>query len=520
MDNHLHTLGYLLGAVVFAVGFLSTRIHSNLDSTIREVGERSRAVRQALNEGESLGPADLAELLGVVRSPTDYVAQGSRLLNWAIFATSAAILADALYLDWHGDSEAPEHVLFVLSLLFVVTLGAVMFSEFEVRRVSIERQREISATTLGRLHELARLMAAGDLIKATTELDLLREAFPTWGLLIEIEAYLDLLRGQPHQGLKQIESLVKGDSELHLSPVVGAACCLELDGLDSALDLLARIEQRGGSERHPLLRRALAVSAGHLAALLAEREQPPATAPEEPEEPPARRVLQKLMGDEIERRREPVRDLGFDLNPAKLRQTAPLMATLERWEDNGELEDFESVPALFGLLQLILEPDTQQPPAAVLQARAKGCRDPLTLESFGFAALACGEPRTALRFFETAIHIAPAAGRSHWGRAIACYRVGWRDAASASLRRAETLTDEAPLLSLTQRLFEDPLTTIDPIEVEAIYPHGFDDMDRFELALLGVDIPSSRASSIQERFAASLIARALTSNSATATVAA
>jgi hypothetical protein len=512
VDNHLHTLGYLLGAVVFAVGFLSTRIHSSLDSTIREVGERSRAVRQSLNEGDSLGPADLAELLGVVRSPTDYVAQGSRLFNWAIFVTSAVILADALYLEWHGDAEAPEHVLLVLVLLFAVTLAAVVFSEFEVRRVSVERQREISATTLGRLHELARLMAADDIVGASAELDLLRETFPTWGLLVEIEAYLDLLCGQPDLGLDQIESLVKGDSELHLSPVVGAACCLDLDGLDSALDLLARIEQRGGSERHPLLRRALAVSAGHLPALLASRDYLPATAPVE--KAPARRVTQKLMGDEIERRREPVRDLGFDLNPATLRQTAPLMATLERWEGAGEPDDFEAVPALSGLLQLILDPGSGQPPAAVLQPRAEGCRDPLTLESFGFASLACGEPRTALRFFETAIHLAPAAGRSHWGRAIACYRVGWRAAALASLRRATTLTNEAPLLSLTQRLFKDPSTAIDPAEVEAIYPDGFDDMDRFEMALLGIEIPSPGGSSIQERFADGLIARALTARSA------
>ena len=516
MDNHLHTLGYLLGAVVFAVGFLSTRLHSSLDSTIREVGERSRAVRRALNEGDSLGPADLVELLGVVRNRTDYVAQGSRLLNWAIFAASALIFLDAVYLYRQG-ADTGEHVLLVIALLFAVTLGAVVFSEFEVHRVSIERQREISATTLGRLHELARLMAEGDIGGAAEKLALLRETFPTWGLLIEVEAYLDLQRRQAAQGLARIESLVKDGGELHLSPVIGAACCLELSGLDSALELLARIEQRGDSERHPLLRRALAVSAGHLPALLASRDYLPETAPVEV--PKTHSVAQKLMGEGVERRREPVRDLGFDLSPAKLPQTAPLMTTLERWENGGQPGDFQDVPALFGLLQLLLDPGEQRP-ATLLQPRAVGCRDPLTLESFGFASFACGEPRTALRFFEAAIHLAPAAGRAHWGRAIACHRVGWRDAASASLRRAKTLTDDAALLSLTERLFEDSHASISAAEAERIYPHGFDDMDRFELALLGIEVGPPDGGGIHGHFAVALVARALTAGPTAAGVAA
>jgi hypothetical protein len=510
MDNHLHTLGYLLGAVVFAVGFLSTRIHSNLDSTIRDVGERSRAVRQALYEGNSLGPADLAELLGVVRNRTDYVAEGSRLLNWAIFAASAAILADAIYLSQNG-VEAPEHLLFVLGLLFAVTLGAVVFSEFEVRRVSIERQKEISATTLGRLHTLARLMAAGDIPQAASELNHLRETFPTWGLLVELEAYLDLLTGEPSRGLEQIETLVSEGSELHLSPVVGTACCLEVDGMDSALDLLARIERRGASDNHPLLRQALAVSAGHLPALLASRDFVISTAPDEKD--PPHTLAQELMGDEIEKRREPVRDLSFDVDPNKLAQTAPLMATLENWEHDGELGDFEDVRALSGLLQLVLDRSGGTSPTALLQPRAKDCRDALTLESYGLVAFACGEPRTALRFLESAIHLAPAAGRSHWGRAIACHKVGWRDAATASLRRVAALTDEGALLSLTQRQFDDPSIPADPSEVAAVYSHGFDNMDRFELALLGIDVGTDGGSSIQERFASGLIARALENNS-------
>lgn len=379
-----------------------------------------------------------------------------------------------------------------------------------MRRVSIERQREISATTLGRLHELARLIAEDHIAGAAEKLALLRETFPTWGLLIEVEAYLDLQRHRADQGLARIESLVKGGGELHLSPVVGAACCLQLEGLDSALELLARIERRGDSERHPLLRRALAISAGHLPALLASRDYLPETAPVAVAR--TRSVTQRLMGEGVEWQREPVRDLGLDLNPEKLPQTAPAMKALEHWEDGGSLDDFRDMPALFGLLQLLLGPGRQRP-ATLLQPHAAECGDPLTLESFGFASFACGEPRTALRFFETAIHLAPAAGRAHWGRAIACHRVGWKDAASASLRRAKTLADDEPLLSLTERVFGDPQAKIDAAEAERIYPRGFDDMDRFELALLGIEIVPPDDSGIHGEFAAAIVSRALIAGS-------
>jgi hypothetical protein len=511
MSSHVDALGYLLAAVVFSVGFLSGRIHSNLDSTVRAIGERSWGVREAIGEGSRLGPADLAELLGVVRGSTDYVAVGSRILNWTIFATTFAVLGDAIALRARG-VDAPDHEMLVIFLLFAASLGVVTFSEFDVRRVSIERHREISASTLGRLQKLAHLMAAGDIPRASRELARLRETFPTWGLLVELEAYLDLLRGQPRRGLKRIESLLDRGGDLYVSPVVGAACCLELGGRDSALELLARIERRHENTGHLGLQRALAVSAGHLPALLASRDSlTPASSLDSPTR--SHSVTQELIGREIERRRQPVRELAFDLDPAKVPQTAHLMTTLERWERGGQLQDFASDRVLSSLLQIVLGPETQTSAAALLQSCAADCHDPVTLESFGLVAFACGEPRSALGFFEAAIRLAPAAARSHWGRAIACHRVGWFDAASASLRRVATLSNDAPLLSLTQRLFQDQPVRMDPAEVASTYPMGLDGMHRFELALLGIDIGGEQEPSLRGRFTAGLIGLALAHNS-------
>jgi hypothetical protein len=510
MDSHLDALGYLLAAVVFSVGFLSGRVHSNLDSTMRAVGERSWRVRQAISEGGRLGPADLADLLGVVHGSTDYVAAGSRILNWAIFGTTLAVLVDAFVLLFSG-TEAPDHVMIVLTLLFAASLAVVVFSEFDVRRVSIERQREIDASTLGRLQKLAKLMAAEEIPEASRELSRLRETFPTWGLLVELEAYLDLLMGRPRDGLDQIESLISSDGDLHVSPIVGTACCLELGGLDSALELLTRIERREGSDDYPGLHRALAVSAGHLSALLASRDYPTLES-SAIDRNPSHSVTQELIGEEIERRREPVRNLAFDLDPAKMPQTAPLVATLGQWEHGSTLRDFDSSLALSTLLTVILEPGERRDVSAALQAFATKCRDPLTLESFGLVAFASGEPRTALGFFEAAIRLAPAAARSHWGRAIACHRVGWLDAASASLRRVATLSDDVPLLSITRRVFQENAAPIDPLEVANAYPSDMDDLDRFELALLGIEVEVEGGTSIQRRFTSRLVELALQNN--------
>jgi hypothetical protein len=516
MDHHLDALGYLLAAVVFSVGFLSNRIHSNLDSTVRAVGERSWRVRQAISEGSRLGPTELADLLGVVHGSTDYVAAGSRILNWTLFAVACGVLGDAIVLRANG-AEAPDDLMIVLGLLFSASLAVVLFSEFDVRRVSIERHREIAASTLGRLHNLARLMAHSDIPKASLELARLRETFPTWGLLVELEAYVDLLEKRPGDGLERIELLISSGDDLYVSPVVGTACCLELEGLASALTLLERIERRNESIGHLGLHRALAVNSGHLPALLSRRDSlPPAASLDDRHTP--RDVAQDLIGEEIERRREPIHDLAFDLDPAKVRQTASLMATLELWEHGGQLSDFVSDDVLSGLLQFVLTPQEHRSGVVALEPYALDCHDPIRLESFGLVAFACGEPRAALGFFESAIRLAPAAARSHWGRAIACHRVGWFDAATASLKRVATLSDDVPLLSITQRLFKDRARCLKPADVQSTYSSALDDMDRFELALLGIDVGISDGTAIRDKFASGLIALALEHNSAEVTV--
>jgi hypothetical protein len=498
MDKHLDALGSLLAAIVFSVGFLSARIHANLDSIVRTVSERSRGIRQEIAEGRRLAPADLAELLSVIHRSTDYIARGSRVLNWVIFATTCAVLGDAIGLSLDG-AKAPDNEFVLICLLFAAGLAVVTFSEFDLRRVSIERRREITASTLGRIQNLGYAITAVDVGRAGRELAGLRATFPTWGLLIELEAYVDLLDNRPEQGLRRIESLIETDRGLYVSPVVGTACYLQLKERNSALALVSRIERRdesvGDVQR---IHRALAITAGHLPALLATGPSRSSYSRGDPE----RDAAFGAIGRGVSHPRQAADDLSVALDPIAVSQTAPLMHTMHLWDHGGTLSDFDEDGILARLLRCVVSWETQsalsetQSVAQVLEPRTSDSPDAEMLESVGLVAYTCGEPRLALRFFESAIRLAPAAARSHWGRAIACHRVGWRDAATTSLRRAATLSDETPLLALTRIRFSTPPTRLDPSKVAGLYT-TLDDMDRFELALLGVDLAADEETSLR-----------------------
>jgi hypothetical protein len=507
MDKHLDALGYLLAAIVFSVGFLSARIHSSLDSIVRTVSERSRGVRQELGEGRRLAPADLADLLTVIHRSTDYIARGSRVLNWTIFVIACAVVVDAVGLSVDGAS-APDNELILICLLFVAGFAVVMFSEFDVRRVSIERRKEIAASPLGRIQNLGYALAEREVANARRELARLRAIFPTWDLLVELEAYVDLLEDLSDQGLRRIESLIETERDLYVSPVVGTACCLQLKNRSAALALLTRIERRDeGVSDVQRIHRALAITAGHLPALLAT--SPPRSHYSRGDE--GHDIVSGMIEPDVNRRQS-TEDLSVALDPVEVDQTAPLMRTMYLWDHGSNLSDFGREGILVRLLRCVLDwetrPSEKQSVAAALEPRRSDSPDAEMLESMGLVAYAFGEPRAALRFFESAIRLAPAATRSHWGRAIACNRVGWKDAAATSLRRAVTLSDQTPLLSFTHTRFSTPSAPVDPAEVAGMYT-ALGDMDRFELALLGVDLDIEQGTSIRSRFAHALIKLAL-----------
>jgi hypothetical protein len=506
MDNHLHALGYLLAAATFSVGFLSERIHGALNSATRILMDSSWRVRQAILENERLGPADLADLLGEIPgSRRDYIAVGSRVLNWTIFVTTCIIFGDVLGLRRNG-ARGPDHEFLLIVLLFGATFAVVVFSEFDVHRVAREKRDELRVSTLGRLQRLARLMEHSDITHAEHELMLLRESFPTWALPVELAAYLDLVQGRPDAARARIRSLLQTRTPLYLSPVVGAACCLRQHDSDAGLELLDEIGRRGEDIRHwTRLRRALEVTSGHLPALLADPESEPSDRASTDSSRGA--TAQRVLGQEVERMRHHNRNVALDLDPQRVSDIAPLMDELNAWETGDAADDLNS-GVLSAFLGLILDrtPDAASKLLAPFTANRS---DAAALESLGLIALTCSESRVALGYLEAAIRLSPASARAHWGRAVACHRVGWSDAAKASLKRVDALSDDSPLLSVTRSLLSGESATT---EAERVYPATITNMRRFELALIGVPGSLAVGKRVRERFASALIDRAYASS--------
>jgi hypothetical protein len=77
------------------------------------------------------------------------------------------------------------------------------------------------------------------------------------------------------------------------------------------------------------------------------------------------------------------------------------------------------------------------------------------LNSAGMVCLARRRFTDALALFEAAIRARSSSSTSHWGRAVACYRLAWTEAATDSLRRANSLQLSPVLADLTEQFLRD-----------------------------------------------------------------
>lgn len=492
MDQHIAVLGFLLSATVFSVGFLSARIHASYDTCEVEVNGQSWRIRDALLRRERMSPAAIDGSLTVLRRARDTVTVITRIINGLLLAATAALSVDALILMSRG-VPAPDHALLLIATVFVGSAAVTAIGEFDVRKVTSDQRAMLSNSLPGRIDSLAAALAAGRYAAVDEIVNELHDAFPDWGLLTEVQAYSLLRQGKAREAYDSIDALVARSDDVYLSHLVGAAAAMNLgDGL-AALRILAAVRRRAphlaGIEQ---LNRALTLYLGHLPAVMADRTA-------EVSAPPRRRPRSGRFGAQRH-----TLDIGIHDMP----ETARLMRVLAAWESSGSLPAFvkeaDQSPLLAAVRAVL-------PEAGPGDDRLRSSNDPAALETLGMIKLAAGDPREALRIFERAVRLAPAASRLHWGIAVASHRIGWTSAAATSLGRAETLVSHAPIVTLTRDAFEQE-TPPAPAAVALAFPAGVRPLDRLQLAMIGVPAGADPdRSTVGGRFVGTLLDMALAS---------
>jgi hypothetical protein len=510
MEKYIDVLGYLLAAMVFSVGFLGSRVHATYEATVREVREQSWRLRNALLHGDPVGPMELSDAVAVARRTTDQVARLSRIVNRLLFAAMIVVYIGAVWLLAHGAS-GPPWAYMITSLVFLGGASVIVIGEFDVRNVGIDQQAAIRGSLVGSASELAAALAAGDLQACKKMLASLAETYPSWALLTELRAYVDLREGLPATGLRRVTQLARTGTHLYLTPVVGVACAVAEEDTAAGLRLLDGLIARNETGRNLMaLRAGLALGWAHLETM--SQEHGPAELDAAVGARPGSAGLAPIPSPQ-QAGGVPGPSGPLDLSPAGIPETAGLLHLARAWWDGqheGDLRVLAKGTMLESAMHLVLPlgagagaPDVHK----LLELT-----DGASLETFGLILLAQGRTRDALRVIEHSIRIAPGRYRTHWAMAVVCHRMGWNSAAQASLQRVSTLQPDTWLADLTSRAFQSPGRAAEARRLADLHPGARNAIERVQLALLGIPaLPPQDARNIQGRFFGALAATALAS---------
>lgn len=494
MEKHIDVLSYLMTAIVFSAGFVTTRAHSAYQAMQSEVRAQSWRVRSALQQGAPIGPADLAETIAVLRRSDDRVLDLSRLINAGLFLASGVIFWSGLTL-LERKAPSPHNSLLMILVVFLGVASVVVISELDLRKVARGRRAMATESLAGWFSELADALAGGRMNQFLARLDGLAQIFPDWTLLGELRAYNDLEAGRPEIGLRRIEGVIRSGGHLYLTPVIGTACAIAAGDRPAALRLLERLADRRetGRERASM-HQGLAIAWAHLDALtdgpVAGVTPAPATAPPSNWKRARARTGIRAKAQAAGRAdmpRDPARAL--DIRASDLPQTAALLDIANRWHRSGDLASLlasaSGQPIEFAL-RLAFTPGEVSPDAVRGRLRL---HDSASLETLGIICLAQGRRRDALRFLERSIRIMPGNHRTHWAMALVCQRLGWHTAADSSLQKMDTLLGQTPLLRVTRMAFSAPDRLPQPGQLREYFAEGIDTLTRLQLALLGIEPP-------------------------------
>lgn len=490
--EHLNVVSYLLGAIVFSVGFLSARLHATADAQRAEANNASWRIREILARNDPLAPYELTRLLPIVEQANDSIARLLRWMNRALVLGASLVVVDFYRLATSGAELSPDSP-FLMGVLATSCIAVGIVGEADATHVQRSTQRALSQTTLGHVAKLERALRDGTLEVASAEVDELRRAFPDWGLLFEATAWIALRSGDSRRALQMVLRHLGEGGDAYLSATVGCAAASVLDEPATALEILSLIElRRALTPVERRLRDALRLRAGHLD-LVFDEERRDIGGADSAYDLHEQRALVSIGSDDL--------ILGgsrsaLDLQPTDEASLDELLATLAAWNRPGDLGAGVLPGSPFAeLISLSFEGQISDQTCERLLVLVDDEADGETVEALGFFLLVGGRARDAVVILERAVRMRPRSARAHWTLAASCWVWGWEDKAQESLERATALEPEDLLLVATRRRFlsSDAADVVSSLDLDAA-AEEWSPIQRVELALLGIDTSSAPAS--------------------------
>lgn len=467
MSSHIDVMSYLLAVLTFSVGFLSTRRHAHVDVLTRDLADRSWKIRQSLNDRQNLGPKDLAEDLASVVADPDRVSLFARVANALLFLAIVGVYVAALTTD-----DPINHGVFLVTVVLLSSVVVFALGEYDVISMAAKERDLAAGTILGRLSEVDRALSEGRARTLTQQVSSLQDTFPSWTLARELELLVALAaagesdvptaRDDP-----RLLSLLER-SEPQLAPLMVAEVYLRNDDSMGALREMNAIASKGHRTR--LINDLESVLSFRVGLPRFVFDARPETYPDE---------LRPGIDADLRSLRE-------------LRRVSRLQHDFVTSTDaQGWLRAAADTPV--GLaVELALSELTDDQVSELVRRAVNSPEFAGGLNTIGLVALAQDRASEALRLFEAAIRARPNSSTSHWGRAVACAKREWYEAARNSLRRAKNLDPKNPVVLQLTTLYVDH--ELDPVGVDHLQLNAgrVSELARVQMAILGLQITTPK----------------------------
>jgi hypothetical protein len=494
----IDTVGYLLAALVFSIGFLSQRRHASLDSLGKNVYDRSANIRKSIESGNPPGPSDLEEDLALGLDSRDPVAVFSRAANWLIVLSCLGLGALGIVGTIREAGSAEDKDTQIISMVILVASAIVLtaVSEYDRRRLDVQFKTLTKGSILGTIYNFRQAMAKDQISQARDELESIAPRYPGWVLLAELLAEVEVRAGNWPDAQAVLDRIDEIPAPSHFVPLLRAA--LEIERQDPAHGLVIVDTQsaRDGASRYDtFLRDGLSLMAGRPQAMFSGT---------------AAGTLQL-----------PTKLYELDPDVSKISEIARMVAMVSDWQSNVEttrwLAEAHDLPVA-AVVRMAVSADPEADPDWDASLHDLLSRDEFAsaLNSAGMVCLARRRFTDALTLFEAAIRARSSSSTSHWGRAVACHDLAWTEAAADSLRRARSLQLAPVLANFTEQFLSGkPMTHPEQYTLQTTGQEATG-LELLQFALIGAEPPVQRATdSLRSRIVSGLLTARDTSTTAT-----